>query len=315
MTVKPFEITRQVLTAPFNRLARLGPGIALVTGAISGWALHKIRAGGRLGTSFLWQTNLLEPIHPTTEIMRQYHSYLHAEINEEMYEYDDMFVKGHLEHYLSVGQSAMKIIVSSMILAEKTQINSVLDLPCGGGRVTRHFVALFPDSRIYVSDINKSKEDFVVRTFGATQINVSDDFASAPEQEFDLIFVGSLVTHFDVEYFKNSMNWFIKALAPNGLLVVTTHGRRAAHIQAGLFRSVGWETMLDDYEKSGFGHKLLGDPSGQYGKTPYGGSLSAPSWVMHLSERIPDIRILGFQEGAWDDHQDVLVLQKRSLFC
>lgn len=45
----------------------------------------------------------------------------------------------------------------------------------------------------------------------------------------------------------------------------------------------------------------------------YGGSFSSPSWVLKLVEPNKSLRIQLFQEGAWADNHDILILQKRTL--
>ena len=171
---------------------------------------------------------------PFFSIADRYASYLKAPISDLISDHDDMLVRGEpggMEHYTHVGRSAVEVIVNAMVAAAKPNVASVLDLPCGGGRVTRHLSALFPDAEIYASDLNPHKEEFVVRSLGAKSIPPNPDFARDPDRTFDLIFVGSLVTHFDAEKFKRSVNWFIRALAPDGLLVLTTHGRRHEYMQ------------------------------------------------------------------------------------
>src|SRR5262245_10347339 len=78
---------------------------------------------------------------------------------------DDMFVEGQLEHYWSVGRSAIDIIAAAMIAAGKTRVTSALDLPCGGGRVTRHLKAFFPDPALFAGDLDRIKQVFVTETF------------------------------------------------------------------------------------------------------------------------------------------------------
>ena len=61
---------------------------------------------------------------------------------------DDMFVAGQLDHYLWAGRLALELISEAMLLSRKTAFRSLLDMPCGYGRVTRHLVKFFPDSHV-----------------------------------------------------------------------------------------------------------------------------------------------------------------------
>src|SRR5262249_53903643 len=110
---------------------------------------------------------------------------------------DDMFVAGQLDHYLWAGTSALEVISEAMLLGRKTRFHSLLDIPCGYGRVTRHLVKFFSDSEIFVSEIDKAKQAFCASTFGGREIDLPTDFSGEPTRHFDLIFVGSLLTHLD----------------------------------------------------------------------------------------------------------------------
>lgn len=238
--------------------------------------------------------------------------YDRAEISQELAATDVMYA-GSMAHYLAVGRSAIGVIARAMLLTEKTEFSSVLDLPCGGGRVTRHIIKLLPDAELFVSDLDKALEDFTVSQFGGTAIDAGRDFDVAPPRSFDLIFVGSLVTHLDVPMFERALNWFTNALSPEGILVLTTAGRRAEFLQRTIIRTldpVKWEMAARDFTASGFGYVETERHSGR----TYGASLAMPSWVMRLVEVDRGVRVIGFQESLWDDHQDVLILQKRDLY-
>lgn len=245
---------------------------------------------------------------PLFSIADRYESYLKAAIPDLISEHDDMYARGEpgaMEHYMHVGRSAVEVIVNAMVAAGKPNVGTVLDLPCGGGRVTRHLSALFPDAEVYASDLNPHKEDFVVRSLGAKSTPPNPDFAREPDRRFDLIFVGSLVTHFDAEKFKRSVNWFIRALAPDGLLVLTTHGRRHEYMQQNVRQYISaaeWDVAARGFETTGFGYV-------PYSGQDYGLSECSPSWLLQTVEREPTIRIVSFQEAIWDYHQDVLVIQ------
>jgi SAM-dependent methyltransferase len=248
------------------------------------------------------------------EIAARWRDYQATPIFETVAPHDAMFARGlpgATEHYMAVGRSAIEVICQAMITAHKTDIRTVLDLPCGAGRVTRHLAAFFPRAELYISDLDKAGECFVADNFGATAITATSDFSSPPPMRFDLIFVGSLLTHFDEPTFGTALKWFCQALAPDGLLIVTTHGRRADHIEANLHHHIGarWDRVREDCANSGFGFAATEERGGR----SYGYSLSRPSWVLRAVEACTGVRILGYQEAAWADHQDVLSLQRHSL--
>jgi SAM-dependent methyltransferase len=238
--------------------------------------------------------------------------YARADISTELAETDVMYA-GSMAHYLAVGRSAMEMIARAMLVTGKTDVATVLDLPCGGGRVTRHLIELFPDADLFVSDLDKTLETFTVSHFGGSTIDAGRDFDVAPPRVFDLIFVGSLVTHLDAPMFARALDWFKGALAPEGVLVVTTPGRRVAFLQRTVNRTLDpakWSVAASEFAASGFGYVQTESHSGR----SYGASLSMPSWVMRLVETDPAVRVAGFQEAAWDNHQDVLIVQKRDIY-
>jgi hypothetical protein len=79
-------------------------------------------------------------------LQHRYSKYLTTEICSDISEHDDMFVSGKLVRYLS-GRSAIDIIVQAKLSAKMDHFSSLLDLRCGGGRVTRHLKAFLPDAQ------------------------------------------------------------------------------------------------------------------------------------------------------------------------
>jgi SAM-dependent methyltransferase len=250
----------------------------------------------------------------TLQAVRQrYTNYLSGEVCDDISEHDDMFVAGRLDHYMSVGRSAIDLVAAAMVSAQKTRFGSVLDLPCGGGRVTRHLKAFLPEAQLFVGDLNKLKETFVVGTFGATSIDPRADFAVPAGDRFDLIFVGSLVTHVGPNQYERAIRWFIDALAPEGLLIFTTHGRRTVHLFNATFQSGEWQNSFRSYRETGFGYLPYDPAMPPDGAESYGTSLSSPAWIARFVEREPGARLLSIAEGAWANNQDVVVLQKRPI--
>ncbi|MGH7054698.1 MAG: methyltransferase domain-containing protein [Stellaceae bacterium] len=270
---------------------------------------------------------LLNPDLPSTlsSLQQRYSAYLATEICSEISEHDDMFAEPYvppgsltkprskMEHYMFAGRSAIELIALAMACTLKERFSSVLDLPCGGGRVTRHLKAFLPDARLFVGDLDKRKERFVTATFGATSVDPGADFGIPEADRFDLIFVGSLLTHFGANQYQRALRWFIDALAPRGLLIFTTHGRRTFHKRSADFQSAEWREGVRGYVETGFGYRPSGPTMPMDGPSSYGTSLSAPHWVARLVESDPEVRLVHLAEGAWADNQDAVVLQKRPL--
>ena len=99
------------------------------------------------------------------------------------------------EHYVGVGLSALKIfeyaITEGFIRPDGLQ--SILDLPCGHGRVARVLRSRFPDADLTVCDLDRDGVDFCVNRLGARGVYSIMDFDKLDLGElFDLIWVGSL---------------------------------------------------------------------------------------------------------------------------
>src|SRR5262249_54873619 len=145
---------------------------------------------------------------------------------------------GAEEHYAHVGRSALLAIRTAMLAAGKDGVASILDLPCGHGRVLRYLKAAFPGARLTACDIERDGVDFCAETFGAVPVYSE----TRPDQvriadRFDLIWCGSLLTHLGVETWRGFLELFVSLLQPEGLLVFTTHGRLpAAWLSQGLVR-------------------------------------------------------------------------------
>jgi len=213
---------------------------------------------------------------------------------------DDMFVAGQLDHYLWAGTSALEVISEAMLLGRKTRFHSLLDIPCGYGRVTRHLVKFFSDSEIFVSEIDKAKQAFRASTFGGREIDLPTDFSGEPTRHFDLIFVGSLLTHLDATQSIDAIRYLLKSLSEGGLLIMTTQGRYAMSQSA----SLGYlrHNTLLSFMRKGFGYEARAGGDKRM--------VMAPSWILRTLESIPDARVLGHKERGWTLHQDVFVVEK-----
>ena len=51
------------------------------------------------------------------------------------------------------------------------------------------------------------------------------------------------------------------------------------------------------------------------GLKSYGLSISLPSWVLGIVERMDAVRVIDYTERGWDNHQDVLILRKVPLIA
>lgn len=220
---------------------------------------------------------------------------------------NDQMGAGNAGHYFGVGRSALECIRVSLGAAgiATADVNRILDLPCGHGRVLRYLRAAFPAAEITACDLLRDGVDFCAATFGAIPVYSEDDPARIPveREAFDLIWVGSLFTHFDAGLWSKFLGAFRSFLRPGGLVVFTTHGRKACRLMLG-GNSYGLpdarrSALLTDYFRTGFGYAKYADSDSYYGL-----SLSDAGWVFARIAELDDFRVVHFAERAWDNHHD-----------
>ncbi|MFO1076128.1 MAG: class I SAM-dependent methyltransferase [Planctomycetota bacterium] len=216
---------------------------------------------------------------------------------------------GRERHYRRVGQSAWRCTASAMLAAGLETPRTVLDLPCGHGRVLRVLCRALPQAEFTACDIDRDGVDFCREEFGAIPVYSDADLERVEfATKFDLIWCGSLVTHLDKAGWLATFRLFIRSLRPGGVAVVTFHGRWVEHLlrqgaDYGLSRAQ-IDTVLDGHARTGFGYADYRDGGG------YGVSLSSPAWVLAAIAPWPELRVVALAERQWDDHQDVLAVQR-----
>jgi SAM-dependent methyltransferase len=216
-------------------------------------------------------------------------------VENEIHPDDEMF-RGNLDAYITVGRSALHVIESALASVGKTNAHTILDLPCGHGRVMRHIRAKWPSARIIACDLKRSGVDFCARKFAAVPVYSRIDPAEIPiSEEFDVIWVGSLLTHLDRPLWRRFLDFLTEHLAADGLLVFTTCGRYVAH------REQAVTAAAKAFARTGFGYY---EPARSPG---YGTAYASPEWVTRLLAEYPN-RLIAYWERGWNDHQDAVVV-------
>jgi 2-polyprenyl-3-methyl-5-hydroxy-6-metoxy-1,4-benzoquinol methylase len=212
-----------------------------------------------------------------------------------------------LAHYVSDARSAIDNIEASLAVVgtEWSAIASCLDLPCGYGRVTRLLARELPPSRITACDLDPRAVRFCSAEFGVLPLYSKTDLREVEfPHRYDLIFVGSLLTHLPDDACHTTLRVLTRTLGPGGLIVFSTQG-------------LGCLNHLDWYGKSFAAAEHVyrenvaarGTHFMPYGsRTPgYGVTLHSRSYVEQLVHRASDasLALVRFAERGWDDHQDV----------
>ncbi|WER45173.1 class I SAM-dependent methyltransferase [Cupriavidus sp. WKF15] len=199
---------------------------------------------------------------------------------------------------------------------------SILELPCGYGRVTRQLAKRFQPSRIHSADIMKPSVDFCVESFGVVGHYVTDpvhEFRNIPDSHFDVGVLGSLVTHLSSNNARSVIKHFFDKIKIGGVAVVTTHGEKSReHLGIADCYQVGEEArqhLLSRYDSGEFAfvnyrsdHSLEAKTVDYIGDS-YGIAMIPTSWV-HEVCRANGLMIIEHRPGGWDGHQDVFWIRK-----
>jgi SAM-dependent methyltransferase len=223
---------------------------------------------------------------------------------------EDEMEGGNIVHYQAVGKGAVEIILSQLFNSKLANINNILDLPCGHGRVLRHLRAAFPDAKIDACDLSSDGVDFCSKNFDAFPLYSSENLTEVDfPQMYDLIWVGSLFTHTDEKTTDLWIDYLLEQLNYGGLMISTHHGRKrlALGLNGTGLDTRKWENIERQYDDAGYGYARYLE------NINYGISLSKASKMIARVETMDCCRLVSYSEARWDDHQDVLVLEKSSV--
>lgn len=236
-------------------------------------------------------------------------------MNRTIHLSDSMFVEGGEDHYFRVGESALSCIKESIqssigpLPSSRYGHTRILDYAAGFGRVTRHLTRHVPNAIIEVFDKNAEACQFCLEELGTPYYCSSlSENLSALGKEYDLIWCGSLITHFDKRRIKRLLTDFWGSLALGGICVFTTHGEYSYQSLKNKSRNYDLPEgpqldLIANYEESGYAYRDY--PS----EKEYGVSLTSFDWIHTVAGCLP-WKLTYFKQQAWDDHQDVYCYQK-----
>lgn len=219
--------------------------------------------------------------------------------------YNDGMYHGDGAHYFKVGLSALHCIDEALERAKLKEVRTILDLPCGGGRVMRFLRQRFPEAQITGCELIPGPVEFCVRTFDAQPAfsSLNLDEVSLGKQ-FNLIWCGSLATHLNERGLVALLRLFRRHLASGGLMIFTTHGDFVARRMPS--RDFDYGLAPEQINRIGIDYPHTGYGFEDYpGEKDYGVSLTSPEWVRARVRELGGLREVYFRERGWDDHQDV----------
>lgn len=241
-------------------------------------------------------------------------------MNQTIHPNDDMFIGDHA-HYAACGQQLADFGAKALELAP-AQSPTILELPCGYGRITRHLADRYDPKHIHVADIMKPSVDFCVQTFGVVGHYIEDpiyEFTSVPDDKFDVALMGSLITHLSEQAATTVMRSFFKKVKRGGIGVVTTHGvfSRKRHDEGDWYQVgvTAQRELTSQYDADKFGFVPYDQDHSSEKKTveyigaSYGISLIPEKWVKNICAEL-GLSIVGYTPGGWDNHQDVFLIRR-----
>ncbi len=219
----------------------------------------------------------------------------------------DLMFEGDLNHYFYVGVDALRICLR---FAKLKPNSKVLLLPCGHGRNLRHFTDFFDINNIYAADINSDAVNFCETYFGVNSFTSDKEFSFLKKTpNFDLIFVGSLITHLKESHSIDLIEKLIKKLSRNGVLILSSHGTFVANKLAENCMEYGltdaeFSSLQESFNASGYGF-------GAYQNDPeYGISVISKNWFEKYIILRNHAVLENFEERLWDRHHDIIVIRK-----
>jgi len=227
-----------------------------------------------------------------------------SKVSSRIY-YNDGMYHGDGAHYFKVGLSAIHCIDDALAQADQKEVRTILDLPCGSGRVMRFLRHRFPEAEITACELEAGPVEFCVRTFGAEPAFSSRNLDEVSlGKQFDLIWCGSLITHLNGRGIVALLRLFHRHLAASGIMIFTTNGDFVARTIPTRDFDYGLEPEQIDrigieYPQTGYGFEDYP------GEQDYGVSLTSPEWIRARVRGVGGLREVFFKERGWDNHQDV----------
>ncbi len=224
---------------------------------------------------------------------------------------DTMLAPGKETEYYAIGHRALELVKFSAELCDKPHYPDILDLPCGYGRVLRWLRAGYNYARITACDLERPGVDFCATRFGALPVYSKPDLRelSFPGQ-FDLIWVGSLLTHLPHAKWLETLDCLVRWTSDCGVIILSTQGRyfcsQLARGQRYIVENIHKQPLLEDFRRDGFAYQ----PYFEEKEGNYGIAVTSPEWIGRTLQRYPNLILRTYLEQAWG-MQDIVILYKR----
>ena len=237
----------------------------------------------------------------------------HVQASRTVSPHDGMLVEGLEEQYFDIGRRALELVQLSAQLCDKPHYPEILDLPCGHGRVMRWLRAHYDYATITGCDLERDGVDFCAQEFGAVPVYSKPDLTKVDfGKQFDLIWVGSLLTHLPQKQWLAALDCFINWTKECGVLIFSVQGRTVPSLlvrgRRNVAENIDKPALLEEFAQTGFAYQRYFEcKEDEY----YGLALSSPEWLMRVLQRYPDVIMRAYMEEAWG-MQDIVILYKKA---
>ncbi len=244
---------------------------------------------------------------------------------------DDLMIGGaspeQIATYRRVGEGAADLAGAGLAAAgrELGEVRSLLDFGCGYGRVTRVFAQRLAPEKIAVFDVDPAAAAFCGAEFGVQALSFAGeswDWSTVPFGRYDWIWVGSVLTHLDEPYTRETLALLISLLEPGGVLVFTTHGDEALRrcgepgfLDARIHRER--EKIRRDYAARGFHftpltrRELAALPFEFRRGAQFGYTWMSEAYTRALAAELSQgrLEVKGYRPAGWEGYQDAVFCQ------
>jgi SAM-dependent methyltransferase len=219
-----------------------------------------------------------------------------------------------MAHYRRVGLSAMENIEASLAAAGRPweSIGACLDMACGYGRVQRHLARRIAGWRITACEVVLESILFCAEEFGAKPLRstLTPETMEFPDQ-YDLIWVGSLLTHLRPAQGMALAAHLGEQLKPGGVLIFSTQGPSCLD-------NIPFYGFVFEGKEGEFRGQMAREAAAYlpyFAHEPnYGITFLSPQYVRWAMGEAAGgkLRELRHAERGWDAHQDVWSFQRES---
>ena len=191
----------------------------------------------------------------------------------------------------------------------------VLDFGCSSGRVVKVLNAAFPEVAWSGCDPNRVAVSWALENLPGIDFFVSSQeppLANIAGGAYDVIYAISIWSHFAPELGQSWFDEMHRLLAPEGFLVMTTHGLQSVALGA----ANGQRTLKQSRDiarglaRDGVWYAPEFGAGGDWGvvNQSWGTAFMTPEWV--LSQLCPSWSVREYAVGRNQGNQDVYVLQR-----